>query len=122
MKTMEQGPARHTIVSRDEWDAARIELLMKEKELTRLRDRLSAERRELPWVKVGKDYVFDTPEGKLVYSGDISTASQGYYQIPTPRVLPGTEGHASPRLHARVETALRLLEWRSVRSVPGGGR
>ena len=38
------------------------------------------------------------------------------------RVLPGTEGHASPRLHARVETALRLLEWRSVRSVPGGGR
>lgn len=52
------------IVSRDEWLAARTALLAKEKELTRARDRLSAERRALPWVKVDKTYVFDTTEGK----------------------------------------------------------
>ena len=42
------------IVSRDEWLTARIALLAKEKELTRLRDRLSTERRALPWVRVEK--------------------------------------------------------------------
>jgi predicted dithiol-disulfide oxidoreductase (DUF899 family) len=52
------------IVSRDEWITARRQLLMKEKELTRLRDELSAERRALPWVKVEKTYVFDGPRGK----------------------------------------------------------
>jgi predicted dithiol-disulfide oxidoreductase (DUF899 family) len=51
-------------VSREEWLAARKELLKKEKEFTRLRDQLSAERRELPWVKVEKNYVFDGPDGK----------------------------------------------------------
>src|SRR5438309_7141668 len=53
------------IVSREEWLAARTELLAKEKELTRLRDRLAAERRALPWVKVEKNYVFDGPSGKV---------------------------------------------------------
>ena len=52
------------VVSQDEWLAARKQLLIKEKELTRLRDQLSAERRELPWVKVQKPYVFDGPDGK----------------------------------------------------------
>src|SRR5213594_2935024 len=54
----------HKIVSRDEWLVARKELLAKEKELTRLRDQLSAERRNLPWVKIDKPYVFDGPDGK----------------------------------------------------------
>jgi predicted dithiol-disulfide oxidoreductase (DUF899 family) len=54
----------HRIVSRDEWTRERKALLAKEKEFTRARDRLSAERRALPWVKVDKDYVFDTPQGK----------------------------------------------------------
>src|SRR6476660_2732686 len=53
----------HEIVSRDEWLAARTELLRKEKEFTRLRDQLSAERRALPWVKIDKPYVFDGPNG-----------------------------------------------------------
>ena len=56
--------SHHQIVSPDEWLAARKRHLSKEKELTRLRDELSAERRALPWVKVEKEYVFDTPEGK----------------------------------------------------------
>jgi predicted dithiol-disulfide oxidoreductase (DUF899 family) len=54
----------HKIVSRDEWLVARKAHLMREKELTRLRDQLSAERRELPWVKIEKNYVFDGPKGK----------------------------------------------------------
>lgn len=56
---------QHRIVSRDEWLAARKELLRKEKEFTRLRDQLTEERRALPWVKVEKDYIFDGPEGKV---------------------------------------------------------
>jgi predicted dithiol-disulfide oxidoreductase (DUF899 family) len=52
------------VVSRAEWLAANREFLNKEKELTRLRDRLSRERQELPWVRVEKEYVFDTPGGK----------------------------------------------------------
>ena len=55
---------QHRIVSRDEWTKERKAFLAKEKEFTRARDRLSAERRALPWVKVDKAYVFDTPEGK----------------------------------------------------------
>src|SRR2546423_627603 len=54
----------HKIVSREEWLTARKAHLASEKEFTRLRDRLSAERRELPWVKVEKPYVFDGPQGK----------------------------------------------------------
>jgi predicted dithiol-disulfide oxidoreductase (DUF899 family) len=57
--------SEHPIVSQEEWLALRRELLRKEKELTRARDRLNAERRELPWVRVKKNYVFDAPEGKV---------------------------------------------------------
>jgi predicted dithiol-disulfide oxidoreductase (DUF899 family) len=55
---------RHQIVSQDEWLAARKQLLVKEKEFTRLRDQLAGERRALPWVKVEKPYVFDGPHGR----------------------------------------------------------
>src|SRR6188472_3880464 len=53
------------IVSREEWLAARRELLAKEKELTRARDALNTERRRLPMVRVEKEYVFEGPEGKV---------------------------------------------------------
>ena len=52
------------IVSRDDWLAARKLHLKNEKALTRMRDLVAAERRSLPWVKIEKDYVFDTTEGK----------------------------------------------------------
>jgi predicted dithiol-disulfide oxidoreductase (DUF899 family) len=55
---------QHQIVSREEWLASRKAFLSKEKAFTHARDQLSAERRELPWVKLDKNYVFDTPEGK----------------------------------------------------------
>ena len=54
----------HEVVSSDEWIEARKELLAKEKKLTRLRDDLSRERRDLPWVLVDKDYVFEGPDGR----------------------------------------------------------
>jgi predicted dithiol-disulfide oxidoreductase (DUF899 family) len=52
------------IVSREEWLAARRKLLAREKQLTRERDAVAAERRQLPWVKVEKNYVFDSASGK----------------------------------------------------------
>jgi predicted dithiol-disulfide oxidoreductase (DUF899 family) len=59
---------QHRIVSREQWLQERTAFLAKEKELTRLRDRLSAERRALPWVKIDKTYVFDAPAGKQTLS------------------------------------------------------
>jgi predicted dithiol-disulfide oxidoreductase (DUF899 family) len=56
------------IVSHEEWLAARERHLKNEKALTRMRDLVAAERRTLPWVKVEKRYVFDTPEGKKTLS------------------------------------------------------
>lgn len=52
------------VVSREQWVAARKELLAEEKELTRARDALNTRRRELPMVEVGKEYLFDGPHGK----------------------------------------------------------
>ena len=53
------------IATRDEWLVARTELLAKEKDLTRRRDALNAERRNLPMVRVDKDYAFDGPNGAV---------------------------------------------------------
>ena len=56
--------AAHKVVSSEKWMAARKKLLAKEKQLTRLADKLSRERRALPWEAVTKDYVFDGPNGR----------------------------------------------------------
>ena len=60
--TMMQTPP---IVSPQEWEAARLELLVQEKELTRARDALAARRRRMPWMAVEKDYQFDGPDGRV---------------------------------------------------------
>jgi predicted dithiol-disulfide oxidoreductase (DUF899 family) len=54
----------HEIAGRDEWTARRVELLREEKALTRRLDELAKQRRELPWVEIDKEYVFDTERGK----------------------------------------------------------
>ncbi len=60
----EQSPMNTPpIVSPQEWEAAREQLLVKEKELTRARDALAAERRRMPWMAVEKDYAFEGPNG-----------------------------------------------------------
>ena len=58
-------PTKHPpIVSAPEWEAAHQQLLVKEKELSRARDALAAERRRMPWVVVKKEYEFEGPNGK----------------------------------------------------------
>ncbi len=59
----------HEVVSREQWTEARKVLLAKEKAFTRQRDELSRQRRELPWTKVEKTYVFDGPTGKETLAG-----------------------------------------------------
>lgn len=54
---------QHAVVSHDDWLSARRELLRAEKELTRLRDQLAERRLALPWVRIDKDYTFDTLDG-----------------------------------------------------------
>src|SRR5256885_4133743 len=53
------------IVTSQEWEEARARLLVKEKELTRARDALAAERRRMPWLAVEKEYAFDGPKGRV---------------------------------------------------------
>src|SRR5260370_38795983 len=74
--TMQKSPEKKRmamgtppIVSRQEWAAAREQMLVKEKALTRARDALAAERRRMPWVAVEKDYEFAGPEGKASLLG-----------------------------------------------------
>src|SRR5271155_2144731 len=54
---------KHKVVTREEWRAARLELLTAEKELTRRSDELAQRRQELPWVRIDKEYRFETDEG-----------------------------------------------------------
>src|SRR5260370_42553279 len=64
------------IVSRGEWLAARKKILAKERQLTHERDAIAAERRQLPWVKVEKNYIFDSPTGKKTLAGLFHGRSQ----------------------------------------------
>ena len=72
----ERSTARHRIGTRDEWASARAELLVREKEHTRLGDELARQRRELPWVRVEKDYVLDTGDGPRALAGLFEGRSQ----------------------------------------------
>ena len=64
------------VVSHNEWLAARTAFLKKEKEFTRLRDELSKQRRELPWEKVEKNYIFDGPNGRVTLTDLFEGRSQ----------------------------------------------
>ena len=56
------------VVSQEEWRAARIALLEREKQLTRERDALNADRRRMPMVEITKDYTFTGPDGDVAWS------------------------------------------------------
>jgi predicted dithiol-disulfide oxidoreductase (DUF899 family) len=75
-KMQERKVSPPKVVSSNEWLAARKDLLAAEKEFTRQRDALSARRRELPWVRVEKNYVFDGPNGKVSLSDLFRDKSQ----------------------------------------------
>ncbi len=73
----------HRTGTRDEWLEARLELLETGKELTRLNDDLARQRRELPWVRIDKDYVFDSV-ARGVGSCAPATAREGEGVDPRP--------------------------------------
>ncbi|HUK94440.1 MAG TPA: DUF899 domain-containing protein [Gaiellaceae bacterium] len=102
----------HEVVTREEWAAARDELLAREKEHTRLGDELARQRRELPWVRIEKAYEFDTVDGARTLAELFDGRSQllvyhfmfgPSYQAgcPTCSSMADTVDGALPHLHAR---------------------
>ena len=78
---------QHTVVSRDDWLAARRDLLKEEKELTRFRDKVARKRLALRWVRIDKEYVFDTPDGPRTLADLFDGRSQ--LQVQHFMVAPG---------------------------------
>jgi predicted dithiol-disulfide oxidoreductase (DUF899 family) len=111
----------HEVVSHEEWAAARDELLAREKEHTRLGDELARRRRELPWVRVEKEYRFDTDNG----SRPLAELFDGRNQLviyhfmfgpsyeagcPTCSSMADTVDGALPHLHARDVTMMYISQ------------
>ncbi len=74
---------QHTVVSREEWIEARKAHMAREKELTHAREALNEARRNLPWVKVDKDYVFEGPHGRVT----LAELFQGRPQLVVQHVM-----------------------------------
>src|SRR5215469_15716365 len=70
------GTKEHKVVSEKQWLAARKKLLLEEKKFTKLRDKLNQKRRDLPWIKVDKEYFFEGPDGKETLSDLFDGKSQ----------------------------------------------
>ncbi|HEY4465012.1 MAG TPA: DUF899 domain-containing protein [Streptosporangiaceae bacterium] len=107
----------HKVLSREEWQAAREELLKREKEHTRMGDELARQRRELPWVAIGKQYRFDTDSGPRTLAELFDGRSQLmiYHFMFGPSYEAGCPVNSSmadgfdgllPHLHARDVTLL----------------
>src|SRR5216110_3536827 len=86
------------IVSSQEWEAARQKLLVKEKELTRARDAMAAERRRMPWMPVEKEYSFEGPDGPVSLAGLFEGRRQliVYRAFYGPEVTTYAEGGSYP--------------------------
>lgn len=87
------------IVSAQEWDAAREEMLVKEKEVTRARDGLAAERRRMPWLAVEKEYRFEGPGGAELSLADLFAGRRQlvvYRAFYGPEVTTYAEGGSYP--------------------------
>jgi hypothetical protein len=111
----------HQVVSRQEWQAARDELLQREKEHTRVADELARQRRELPWVAVDKEYRFDTDDGTRTLAELFDGRSQllFYHFMFGPGYQAGCPVNSSmadgfdgllPHLHARDVTLLLVSQ------------
>ncbi len=111
----------HKVVSREEWQAARDELLRREKEHTRTGDDLARQRRELPWAAVDKDYRFDTDDGPRALAELFDGRSQllMYHFMFGPSYQAGCPVNSSmadgmdgllPHLHARDVTLLLVSQ------------
>ena len=98
---------KHKTGTRKEWLAARIELLKAEKELTRRSDELARRRQELPWVRVDKEYQFETDEGK----SSIADLFRGRSQLLVYHFMSGLA-----ILYAVLAASWLALSWRDPRS------
>ena len=112
MENPKGHPPKNTppIVSAQEWEAARQQLLAKEKALTRSRDALAAERRRMPWLLVDKKYEFDGPKGKV----SLLNLFEGRRQLIVYRAFfePGcSAGPSTPAAAAR-SAPIRSPTWR----------
>jgi predicted dithiol-disulfide oxidoreductase (DUF899 family) len=105
---------KHEVGTREEWLAARVELLESEKELTRRSDELARQRRELPWVRVDKEYTFKTDEGTKT----LSELFDGRSQLLVFHLMFGPEDTAACRgcsfMTDHVDGAVVHLEHRDV--------
>ena len=111
----------HQVVSREEWQAAREELLKREKEHTRTGDMLARQRRELPWIAIGKEYRFDADDGTRTLAELFDGRPQlmvyhfmygPSYQAADPvnsSIADGLDG-LLPHLHARDVTLLLVSQ------------
>ena len=111
----------HKIIGREEWQAAREELLQREKEHTRMGDELALQRRELPWVRVEKEYRFDTEAGPRTLAELFDGRSQllVYHFMFGPSYQAGDPVNSSiadgldalvPHLHARDVTPVLVSQ------------
>ena len=98
------------IVSPQEWKAAREELLAKEKELTRARDALAAERRRMPRMAVDKDYRFEGPDGPAsisdLFDGRTQLVVYRFFYEPGVKGFPSTAARAARSSQTRWPTSL----------------
>ena len=109
------------VVSREAWDAARSKLLLKEKQMTRARDALNAERRRLPMVKLEKDYFFASAGGEVslpeLFEGrrQLIVYHMMWVRCPGCSLLVDNIGHLS-HLHARDTTLVVVSRaaWREL--------
>ncbi len=102
------------IVTREQWDASRGELLEREKELTRLGDELAAQRRELPWARIEKQYTLQTEDGPETLAELFEGRSQLaiYISCSAPTTLP-----AAPRTHRSADSFDPLVQHLKARGV-----
>ena len=103
---------KHLTGTREEWLAARLELLKEEKELTRRSDEVARRRQELPWVRVDKEYRFETEEG-IVSLADLFRGRSQSSSI-TSCSGPITRRDARPARRSRMVSTASLSTWRTM--------
>ena len=108
----------HKTGTREEWLAARLELLEAEKELTRRSDELARRRQELPWVRIDKEYRFETDEGSASPGGSLPRDARSSSST-TSCSAPTTRQDAPPARRSRTASTAPSSTWRTTTSRSG---
>jgi len=105
----------HKIGTRDEWLAARLKVLNEEKELTRRGDELARRRRELPWVRIDKEYQLETDEGSASLAG-LSLEGARSFSSTTSCSGPTSRRAVHPARRSRTDSMASSSTWRTTTS------